>query len=744
MDGTRAIVSFDGVAECARAVDLVLEAPYRNEIRVAIFENPFGTVNSRPNTVFLRQLKVLTETRSDVIAIVTSRPKSYLRYEAEIAEIPHYCTPLIFSDWYATEALDRYARCRREGGLSQDLHSRLSTPALIDDFIRHDMLPTTDQEREILRARVGRGVEDVTLDKFNVFEERQHLGLLAALLRLQELAPILPSAHEICSLVGIDPLNEPHLGLVAVTYEFDGLERLRFEHATTREAADIVLRALAEGGFKRLHELERANKSAGWLGRAIELWSAQQDVREGRWDVLRGKPEDVRLAICSDMLGLTSGHQAAIDVIEALDYDAWTAQDLAYEIASGWPEYVRSTGVADFLGRIVANEHVDGVYALLEALLYIRSKEVSELWQQVDRTLVALARNTTEVPRQLLLAVDGLAWRPPPVWHQLGGWCRMLVDRLSPEHDAWGFVRFMTGYHPEGVAYLQQHTGAKIEELVKVDQGITWSVGQAKVAAWLVQWHFVHQCRARSQLARQPWVDQSFLCRSFHEVVPDPQRDHEAARLVHSLAFSYTEEPGWGFFLAENIRTMPETPYGGKTRLAAEQSLAKAQPGDTGVLAAVLTYSVDPRLLSQVRSWFQDDVTVASLLDALVDGLVVQGVRLLEPRFVHRRSLSAIYSTCNLDWEHLKSAIPGADLLDSRGKFDVDGLIRRLEAAATDHPMRSNPHLDSMLSKILRRVRCGDLRPLVSGPRGANSTDPLRAYRDLLEFSANQLSAVRS
>jgi hypothetical protein len=743
LDDSRAIVSFDGAAECARAVDLVREAPYSRDIRCAIFENPFGSSDSRPNTVFLRQLKHLAETRPDLFIVATTRPKSYLRYEAEIGQTPHYCTPLPLTEWYSSDALARYSQLRRDTALTPKLLDRLVTPALIDDFIQHNVMPGTGKEREVLRTRFGSGIESVTLDKLAVFAERQSLGMLAVLLRLQEFAPVLPSAQEICALTGIDLMTEPHLSLVAVVYEFDGIKRLRFEHATTREAADILLRDLAEANGRRIGELIPMAESATWLRRAIDLWSAQQDIREGRWDVLRNRPEDVRLAVCPDLLALTSEPEAAVNLINALDYDAWTAQDLAYEIASGWPQYARSAAVRGLLSRIIDDPDVDGVYALLEALLYIRGEEVMDLWNKVDTALIALVRDMAELPRQLLLAVDGLAWRPPPAWHELGVWCRMLIERLVPQDDAWGFVRFMTGYHPEGVAYLQQRATDRIGELVSIDQGVVWTAGQANTAAWLVQWHFIHQCRARSQLAHQPWTDQQFLCSSFHPAMPDSGRDREAARLVESLTTGYVKEPGWGFFLSENIRAVSPSSYGIKTRLEAEKSLAAAQPGDTGVLAAVLTYSVNPALLSQVRSYFKDEKAIVGLLGALIEGLAVQGVRLLEPRFTYRRSLSAIYSTCDLDWAPLKSVIPSNDLLDNKGKFDVDGLIHRIEAAAVEHPARTDPRLGPMVVEVIRRVRCGDLRPLVPGAYAlSDGGDSMALYRDLLEYSASRLSPV--
>ena len=51
-----------------------------------------------------------------------------------------------------------------------------------------DLLPGTGKDRKALRDRFGRSIDDVTLDKLAVFEERQNLGMLAAMVRLQERA----------------------------------------------------------------------------------------------------------------------------------------------------------------------------------------------------------------------------------------------------------------------------------------------------------------------------------------------------------------------------------------------------------------------------------------------------------------------------------------------------------------------------------------------------------------------------
>ncbi len=731
------IMTIDGGPDCARAVDLAIEAPHTENLHVVIFENPFGSAGTRSNGVFLRQLRLLIDTRPDLNILVTTRPRGYINFNREIEHVSQYTTPLALSDWYAPEALARYAAEKVGSAIAPSQLERLAAPALIDDYVFHHIAPNTPAQRDVLRRRFGGNIEDVALDKLAVLKTRSDLGRLAALVRLQEHASTLPTTDEISALAGFSVEEHPHLGLVAVPYEFDGLRRLRFEHSTAREAADLFLSELVEDDFSELRDLDHHATMGTWIGRALDLWSAQQDIARGNWAGFGSRREDVRIALMSDALAL-SGHDiaSAVEMISELSYDAWTAQDLGYEIVSAWPDYAKAEEIRSLTLQLMKDSRVDGAYAILEAMLYVRSKEVEVLWEWLDSHLMSLAETDQEPARQLLLALDGLAWRPPPEWHELGAWAKTTIEKLTPSEDAWGFVRFMAGYHPEGVAYLGRKASWAVQSLVVQDETVEWTADHADMASWLIRWHYIHQCRARAQLARQPWLDQQFLCQSFHLEVTQYDHDHNAARLIRSLRESGRDVAGWGFFLAENLRAVAPSTYGEKTWTEAKLSLIQAAPGGQGVLAAVLTYTVDPHVLADVQSHFQNPSAVARLMEALTDGLVVSGTRLLEPRFSYRRSLAAIYSTCGMDWSDVKAAIPAADLLTPDGVFDVEGLIRRLQDAARTQPLTDDAILDALLIEVIRRVRHGDLTALTPAEhRAPQSADSDLAYRALLESS---------
>lgn len=730
------IMTIDGGAECARAVDLVIEAPYTSHLNIVVFENPFGASGNRPNSVFLRQLAVLMNERPDLNIIVTTRPRGYLEYEQDIARVSQYTTPLALSEWYTSEALIRYAAGRTATPIPDAHIEQLGTPALIDDYILHQVSPRTPAQRDVLRRRFGVNLDDVTVDKLSVLRSRDDLGRLAALLRLQEHASTLPTVDEISTLVGFDVESHEHIGLVAVPYAFDGLRRLRFEHATAREAADLLLTEYVQSDFAELRSLNRTAAIGSWIDRAITLWQAQQNIAKGDWAAFSSQREDVRVTLASDALALSGESIAtAVDAIGDLSYDAWTAQDIAYEIVSAWPDYVSSPEVRRLTTRLMHDATIDGAYSILEALLYVRTQDVRAVWEELDKYLLDLAEKNVEPSDQLLLALDGLAWRPPPDWHELGTWAERAVESLNPEHDAWGFVRFMSGYHPEGISYLERRASGRVKELLLVDRNVELTAAQADKAMWLVKWHFVHQSRARAQLARQPWIDQQFLCQSFHSVAMKYDYDLNAARLIRSLRESGRDAGGWGFFLGENLRAVAPGTYGDRTQTESRLSLLAAEPGGTGVLAAVLTYAADPRLITEVKAHFRAPAAVSRLMEALTDGLVVVGTRLLEPRFSYRRSLGSIYATCGLEWSDLKAAIPSTDLLTSEGAFDVDGLIRRLQDAAVTLPAKDDPALGALLVEVVRRVRCGDLTALIPMEHRTRKNAEHSEYQQLLDSS---------
>lgn len=703
------ILTFEGTGDSAIGVDFIMEASL-GPTAVVIFDNPLGVTEARDAGTFVTQLSRLRTARRDLNIILTSRTAPYFAVRTELNDRNlGASTPATFGEWYDPDALLlRYAPEVRD--LDHDLVVQLGCPALIAEYRDHGVLPGSKRERAAARRRYGSASDDITLDKLNVLESREILAAAAMVLRLQEYAFSLPSSEDIASLLDVPLTAIGDLGLVASRFQFDGEERLQFEHATTREAAELLLTAEIDAGLPRLAGLIASGRSP-WLQHSLDLWRAERAAATASWTSLRALDEVLIAAVAPQILAVSQGASEAIDLVSGLEIDAWTAQDIAYELAANWSHYSAYHAAQELANQLAEDRHASGAYALLEAVLYVRGNEVAELWGLVDRAFATLQSQSAPWNRELLLAVDALAWRFAPEWHRETGWVSRFLNELAVEDDGWALVRFLRGYHPDGLQSLADWSDS-LAAAVRRDGNHQWTKGQGEVGLWLLQWHFVHQCRARAQLAHQPWVTQEYLCRSFHPAVVRSDRDQSTAELIRAVSSVRQRDSGWGFFLAENVRAIDAASFGQLSFDEARDSLMTALPGDTGVLSAVLTYAPEELYPDLVRRHFESEEARSHLFGALVDGLVVDGVRLLEPRFAYRRSLANIYRACGIDWPSLKRALPSGDVFDEQRRFNVERVIRQMEHAARDHPFVNDARQRALVDEVLRRVKGGDFRLL--------------------------------
>lgn len=700
-------VSFEGTTECFRALDLLLELPMPSVVSL-ILEDPLSETHAQSQIPFLERLAALRSTRPDLKIILTSRPLPYLTVEGLLPTDLATRTPATLNEWYdPRDLLSHYADSIPYFTL--ELAARLACPALVLQYRDHHVLPGSPDQRNATRHRYESAADDITLDKLGLLETDEELASLSMILRLQEYSFSLPTREEVDSLIG-KPVDEiPRAGLVAVTFDFDGETRLRFEHATTREATDLLLKCELEKEFPRVGHLIASRRSR-WLNDALEQWKAEDLAAAGDWAAFDMIDETVVAEIAARVIAASGGSDSALGRIKDLDFDLWTAQDVAYELADRWSQYSRSESARALVAQIARDRAALGAYAILEALLYVRGKEVVDLWRWVDDSYDALVSAGPPWPRELLLGIDALAWRWPPDWRVPGDWSRRFLEQLTPKDDAWALIRFLRAYHPDGLRHLVQIC-PRFDDSVRRDEGVEWTKAQAETALWLLRWHFIHQCRARARLAHQPWLAQQFLCRSFHPAIVDPDRDRSVARLITSFSV-VPSSLGWGYFLGENVRAVDPTGFGDNSLEAARESLTQAGSQDAGVIASVLTYAPDERLAGSVLQHFFDPIARESLFSAMVDGLVVDSVRLVEPRFSFRRSLTSVYRACGIQWPKLQACLPAQDLFDEHLEFDVEGLVRRIEEATRRHPFTTDPSLSGFVGILLHRVRNGDLRML--------------------------------
>jgi hypothetical protein len=723
-----AVVRFAGL-NCARGIDLLLEEPDRRTFAV-IFEDPFGRevpFAAADTEEIAVRLGHLREARPDLVTALTSRPVPYLYAEPHLGVNGLADASLMtLAGWYDPEELHRqYAPL--VNGLDAGLARELACPALLTQFRTHGVRPGSMEDREFTRERYGDASHEITLDKVRVLESHPELARLAMVLLLQEYAFALPTVEEIDLILGGAVHDLSKADLVARTFMFDGAERLVFEHATTREAAELFLSLEQAGGFPLIGPL--LGTHSRWLGRSLELWKTERAAARADWHEVEAASTDVQVELAARLLAHSGFEGPAFEIVSELDLDPWQAQDVAFELASRWSTYGQARAGKQLAQRLADDHASMGAYALLEALLYVRGGRIERLWGVVDDAFDDVEPGSART-RELLLGVDALAWRPPPEWHEVGVWVKDFLDRLSPDADTWGVVRFLAGYHPDGLAYLRGLSD-EFDRRVPGDATVTWTTKQSEIALWLVQWHFVHQCRARAQFAHQPWVASEYLARTFHPEIVNVDRDRAAARLISSIAGSgLRDAAGWSFFLGENLRAVSPASFGDVAFSATRDALRAAGARDFGVIASMLTYDPDPRYVEELQAHFSDLDAQEALFDTLRFGLLVDGVRLLEPRFSFRRSLAGIYDSSGLDWTNLKAVLPANDLFDLEHRFDTEGFIQRIEDAAAKSALAEDLFLVGYVEDVLQRARCGDWRDfdLVSipgnGPSWRDATDP--------------------
>ncbi len=742
VDQRSRILVHEGPDACARGLEYLLEGPPTISSSI-VLENPIGVergLETDARNHFVELVGRVRNERPDVQLVFTSRHGPYLAAIDELrAAGLDKASGMTIEEWY--DPNDLYARYSETiPHLTPDLAERLGCPALIHQFRDYEVVADPSM-RPSTRRKYGDASNEITVDKLALLEANAELAILAMHLRLQEYAFVLPTVDDVGALLDRSYWDIPHSGLVATVFEFDGEPRLRFEHGTTREAAELLLRVEVGAGLPLLTPI-LANPRWGWPNRALDLWKTERAAAEGDWETVATTDHAALAAVAAQLVRISGGQDPGIRIVSDLDLDPWSAQDVGYALADTWhrsmPEPAR--GLAQRLAR---DHDGRGAYALLEALLYVLGSQVAYLWEQVDR---AYADRVEEGPpwpdshlRELLLAVDALAWRPPPDWHQIGTWLGEFLERLRPGDDGWALVRFLRSYHPDGLIYLSR-ISQKLADDVVADRGTPWTAKQAEIGLWLVQWHFVHQCRARAQVAHQPWVDRDYLNRTFHASVVDNDRDRDTAELVTSVTHAHPAGAGWGYFLAENLRVVDPRSFGQATDAAARRSLDLAGPADVGVLAAVLTYQPDGVHTQLVREHFEhNDQAQDALFRALTHGLVVDGVRLIEPHFSHRRSLGAIYDSCGIACEGLQAVLGAYAPLDNMQRFDVDAFIREFEEASATASL--SLFQSSALDRLLPVVRGGNVRLVDSASRRSqgrrSSLDGRARYEFLVESACD-------
>jgi hypothetical protein len=701
----------DGPADAVAALAGVLQ----EEGRVYVVENPFGSgTRTESNPSFVEALRNTPVFNGMPVVVITSRLGPWSAATGLLdSELPVVKSASGARDWFAPDTLRSYAR--RIAPSRVDVPDRIEsgeihTPARLRDAL---LLGITIRNHNV------HDDEAEISDKVALLEEYPVLARLCCLARLQEFCPETLPVRDLDAWLGGPLSSVPFNAAVLLRFEFEGLDRFRLAHDTDREAADRYLTAKRDVVLTHL----KLGPSGGRLFlEAYDVWEfLAAAARKDSDTVLRERRATLR-QWAPQLLAAAATDPSVLKLLVDLEYDAWEIKDLSYELVRLWPQLRRSPAGKTLFDRVVEDRAALGTYAILEACLYMRNAATDEVWGSVYAAFARLVDNPAG-ERELALGVDALTWRPPPERYQNPSWASDFLRSADNSQIRLALVRFLAGYHSGGLPFLD------IQDLVRKDVACGWNQSHAEFAAWLVRWHFIHQSRARAQLARQPWVDKDFLCRGLHPA-PTEEGQERVNRLLLSF-LDFPEQAGWAFFMGCSLPAIGQR-LDNEGKALVRKALGIAPRRCQGVIAAILTYDTANEYARDLGEYFDIDDNRNALLDAMVDGLDIDGFRLRAPRFMVNRDPVLCYADAGLKWENLKQALPPADRLAEDHRFNLYGLIRSLRSRLSGVPS----NLLSYAEDVVRRAEAGDLRMLEAAAAARSPTEK-DIYARLLNMAAN-------
>ena len=421
---------------------------------------------------------------------------------------------------------------------------------------------------------------------------------------------------------------------------FFTLEKRRYaalDNESVREAVDRYLRGNAATVVEELRN-------------RVAPWSIAQDVW-ARWGLLQGtssselgKAPDgtTRVEFFPPVLS-SRPELETLRAQVAAAVDAWDVGELCYEVAKNW-EALRGLEARRIVLDLANDRARHGLYGLLEAVLYFGKAVHSELTSLVENGLWerVCEEDIGKDDIEVWLCADALYWRSPTgrlAWTM--DWMRALEGADTEGFDALRL--FEAAYHPDGHGAIDAVLGPRA-----IPHEV--SEARAKTVAELVQWHFVHQSYARARIGSvtRRIEEKAYLCRTFYE---RGLEDHGAAvRLVRALAAA-SDTAGWGVHAGfRSLRDESDEALDS----AICDALGKAEGSDSGVVTAAMGYPLANRFTNELSAYFRTDANREFLLDSLGEGVLVDGVRVCEPRFEVLREPGRVLAACGVSFNGLR------------------------------------------------------------------------------------------
>ncbi len=681
---------------------------------VLLIEDPFGSTDHfEDNPEFLEQLgRLLAKARSTADwphrIVVTSRHDNWetaLRQNGGRSGLAILSVSGRPGDWYDREKLKALAAGNDvlEAWVEQGF---LRTPGEIiaaakDESDRNAAFGERPQSDPVLNGSRS------TTDLANLFEHAPELGRLYGIVRLQEFCVETFPEDSIYQWAGVDRKLNPfgaHLDRIV----FEGIPRIRLDHSCTQEAADIYL-------GRHLEELRRVLEAAlpprHPLLSATQTWSLLFQERNpgpqklGRWGpaFFAARPDLMRLELA----------------LEAAP-DQWGLTEVAYELARLWQTLPAGAQRRAFLQKIANDRRRRGAYALYEACLYLQRAADPEVRAEVE-ALVWARTADPDATQEAALLIDGWMWRPL-LERKLPPWVARYFQTLTENDPAWALVRFLAAYHPESFSQLPHNFWER-------DRSVNWTDAQAAFAAWLVEWHFVHQSRSRVLLTRLRATDKNFLCRTLHRSIGVSADFGRAQRFVETLA-SHARYCGWAFHAACNLMCLRPDQAGGIEEVARILP-GQVGPSDKGLITTCMTFESTERFRSELRPYFTLPQNWSALFETLCCGIESEGTQVEPPYFHYARPASQILRLIEPKLQKIR-----------RQRLDLDDLPllaqRIWTVAEPSIAARKITRLE--VSEITTAIERGDVRWLeehLTPARGGGAGDPIEQAWDVFINKVN-------
>jgi hypothetical protein len=572
--------------------------------------------------------------------VMTSGPTELLSARTPPSQLDEAIDVVVLeaADTWTTSGLRQYARHLGAGTpeataalIGQIDRCELTTPIQVKRAHRRSTAPPERYKQE--QTQLCEHVEGLC-------RQAPEEALLLALMRMQDLSH--PHTREelleMSNAKAEEVLNDPWD--LASIFQMDQ-EYLRLSDDCLRKAVDRCIekhrnplrRKIAEGG-QQLH----------WAITALEQWDVLHATTSSPSEIR--KLTDVQREMFGPQLveNAIDDENAALDAIETLRelaHDEWALKDVALVLLEHWHRLERHQEALALRDRFLADGARYGTYALFEGLLRRGGWAPPELWHPVQTRVLDMARGRAfgmdeqRRRRHIALSFDALLWRTAPAedsQHRI--LLRKLLDAATDDSVLRTMFAVAVAYHYDRAVALKL---PGLDQLLGPSAGVTED--QAQEMAWLVAWHFVHQSRNRAVASRRFFNSthtsmrtagrQRLLDRHFQErELPEPWAS-QVKNVVQALG-RWKSTAGWGLHLMMNIHATAGTFVPDKL----EEIVQRTDSDDQGLIAAAIAYVPAGDTHETIKPLICSGDGRRALLAGLGNGVLVNGVRVISPRFL--------------------------------------------------------------------------------------------------------------